>query len=94
MKTIPASVAKELAYGCSFDGYKHISNESEDSGRWSAYVTTVYQEAGKLWAFDWEEGLTENQEDEIHETPYGSGLVEVYEVEPYQVSVTKFRKVS
>ncbi len=57
---------KNFAYGDDGDGFNHITNEEGDDRRWSRTITTIVQsEATELfYAFDWEHGLTEVQENE------------------------------
>ena len=41
-----------------------------DNDRWTRPVQTVFEVQGRLFALDWEEGLTENQENEFFDQPY------------------------
>ena len=38
--------------------------------RWSRSAQTIFNVNGRLFALDWEEGLTENQENEFFNQPY------------------------
>lgn len=41
-----------------------------DNGRWTRPVQTVFEVQGRLFALDWFQGLTENQEHEFFDQPY------------------------
>lgn len=41
-----------------------------ENRRWSRSVTTVFLLGDKTFALDWEQGLTEMQENEFHYQPY------------------------
>jgi hypothetical protein len=48
--------------------YEHpVDTIIGDSGRWSRLVTTIVSIDGRYYAIDWDEGLTENQENEFEE---------------------------
>lgn len=57
--------------------------------RWSRSVTSVVELEGKLYAIDWEEGLTENQENEFYNQPYPVKL----ETEEIVVTKTNIIKI-
>jgi hypothetical protein len=64
-----------------------LENELVDTGRWSTIHSFVWQENGdKMYGILYENPATELQEVEDAE------LSEVYEVEPVQVVVTKYKK--
>ena len=60
-----------------------VYEERGDDGRWSRHMLTVYRIGDKNYALDWNEGLTENQEND-----YSNQLYEV-SVEEVEVTVTK-----
>lgn len=41
-----------------------------ENRRWSRSAQTIFEVSGRLFALDWENGLTESQEDEFFEQPY------------------------
>ena len=43
---------------------------SSDLHRWTRTVTTVFEVEGRLFALEWEQGLTEECEDEFYDQPY------------------------
>lgn len=47
-----------------------VYTEEGEMRRWSRSVMSVVEINDKLYAIDWEEGLTENQENEFFEQPY------------------------
>lgn len=47
-----------------------VYQEKDEDRRWSRSVTTVVRINDKLYAIEWEEGLTENQENEFYNQPY------------------------
>lgn len=49
---------------------KYIGDEEGDSGRWTKSMSTIFELNGQLYCIDWEQGLTEYQEDEYWEQPY------------------------
>ena len=57
-----------------------------DLDRWTRHITTICKLNDKYYAVEWEQGLTEYQEDYIEEQPY--------EVESYEevVVIKKWRK--
>lgn len=89
---IPYDDARMLAYTDSNEYFNWIAEEVSDSGRWQEYVTTVFLVPGSpgYLAFSWARGLTENQEDDIWSE---NGMVEVFEVVPYEVRETRYREV-
>lgn len=50
--------------------HKVVAEIEGDSGRWTKSMTTIIQVEEDLWAIDWEQGLTEYQENEFWEQPY------------------------
>lgn len=41
-----------------------------ENRRWSRSAQTIFEVNGRLFALDWENGLTESQEDEFYNQPY------------------------
>lgn len=68
------------------DGVKIVENEMLGSGRWSTHSRAVLQKGNEFVALDYEEPATEYQEG-------GDFDYEFYVVEPYDIVVTKFRRV-
>jgi hypothetical protein len=57
--------AKQLIWDC------EIEAEYGDNRRWSRSVTSIVEDVdGKCYAIDWEEGLTESQENEYYAGTY------------------------
>lgn len=54
---IPEEVCRELCW-------KNGETFSNGSGRWTEYMTVLYECQGFYYGLDWERGLTECQEDE------------------------------
>lgn len=71
---IDEEMAQELAWGDT-EEYTQVWEEDLGSGRWTEVVRTIVKRDsdGKLFAFTWQRGLTEYQENEF----YGCELVEV-----------------
>lgn len=60
------------------------------SGRWYRYEQVVFKHDGQLWQIDRQRPLTEIQEND----PWnGEDVVTATLVEPYEVTVTKYRAV-
>lgn len=59
---------REIVKGEIFD----IVDEQEDNElhRWTRTVTTVFEIEGRLFAIEWEQGLTEECDDEFYNQPY------------------------
>jgi len=85
--------AEDLGYGSNTDTLTHVANEQLRESRWMMHIRTVFSDNRNdvLWAFDWQRGLTENQEDyfplEVNDT------MPCYRVEPYEVATIKYRPV-
>lgn len=62
-----------------------VDEESDGSGRWYDYVTTVLKMNNRYFAFDWCRGKTEMQDDDFDDSEY-------YEVVPKTktITVTKY----
>ena len=65
--------------------HEYGDNEQDGSGRWTAYITSIIQVEDKFFQINWEQGLTEYQEDSFGNQPQ--------EVEPYEetIVVTKYK---
>ena len=67
MKTISFEDAKELTYEAS-DKYNFVARVEGESGRWNKDVQIIFSDVNKpedLFAFNYSEGLTEEQESTI-----------------------------
>ena len=58
-----------------------VAEQSNDAGRWYAYVKTIIKMNNRYFAFDWCRGKTEMQDDDFFSSHY-------YEVEPKEHVVT------
>jgi hypothetical protein len=67
-----------------------VSNEVVDTRRWYEIHEVVFPYEGQLWAVRYRAPLTEMQEGI---EPFASDPVVATLVEPYEVSVTKYRPV-
>ena len=47
-----------------------IDRISNGKGRWEEYMTTIFKVSNRFFAIDWEQGLTECQENFYNEQPY------------------------
>jgi hypothetical protein len=83
-RKFPTKDIQELAFG-SFDGYILIEDEHQDSSRWMEFRRLVFKFDDKYYAFDYEVGLTEIQED-CGTFDEAGDEVECYEVEPKEVA--------
>ena len=54
----------EVVYGFSYD------SDYGDNRRWSRTVTTIVKLCDRYFSIDWEEGLTEYQENEFYDQPF------------------------
>lgn len=50
-------------------GYE-ISREEGDCGRWTMAIYSIVELCGRFFEIDWEQGLTEYQENEFYIQPY------------------------
>lgn len=50
--------------------FSEVYREEGEDRRWSRSVLTVHRAGDKLYAVEWEHGLTENQDDQFWEQPY------------------------
>lgn len=65
---------------------KSIRTEEISAHRWYNRVIDVFERDGEFVAVEWDEPASELQEDQDYNA-------EVYEVEPYEATVTKYRRV-
>lgn len=47
-----------------------VEREEGDHGRWTRHITSIIKLCDKYFALDWEQGLTECQENEYYSKPY------------------------
>lgn len=50
--------------------YEIDSVDDGEDGRWQRYITSVFEYEGRLFAFNWAQGLTESQDDSFDEQPF------------------------
>jgi hypothetical protein len=75
-----------LDIGYDLDGYETISREEGENRRWARQVTLITKSpTGKLYRWSYDEGLTENQDNEFDDR----GIIEVKAVTK-TVVVTKY----
>lgn len=79
------------------DSQEYVSDVHKSSSRWMEQRRMVFlAEDGKHYAADYEVGLTENQECQPFEDPYGGSYGETItciEVEAYERTVRDWREV-
>ena len=73
------------------DHYEVIYDNVEDSSRWSIQHEMVFKYDGKFYQTSYRVGATEYQDEQPYEND--NDEIECHEVEPYEVTVTKYRKV-
>ncbi|MCK4245561.1 MAG: hypothetical protein KAX20_08055 [Candidatus Omnitrophica bacterium] len=90
---------KEILKGLANEDYDRdvfdiIKDELIDTSRWSNIYEMVFRDKAseKLYLSSYSRGATESQDERPYE--YSSEEVEVIEVEEYQETVTKYRKVT
>lgn len=94
---VPSVVAAALLYGGETGGWAWEANEEGDDRRWSRTNTLVIRRLSDdtLWGINYEEGLTENQENEYPWKPYSGTrpeTVTAVRVYAYKVTVTEYRR--
>lgn len=52
------------------DGIEVIDTIEGEHSRWTEHMTTIFRYENKLYALEWERGLTEYQENEFYNQPY------------------------
>lgn len=93
---LSSNIAKETCFGGSFEGWTHVDEEQGDDRRWYRTNMVVLRGPdGMTYAFDYEEGLTENQENMY---PWGDRYdknppeeIDVYRVIPVEITKTEWR---
>lgn len=63
-ENISESELKELVWDY------EVEREEGDHGRWTIHITSIIKLCDKYFALDWEQGLTECQENEYYSKPY------------------------
>lgn len=58
------------------DAITFVDEQDGDSGRWTKHKTTIFKVNNDLWCVQWEEGLTECQENEFYDQPYKVKCIE------------------
>ncbi len=96
MTAFPLETLSELRWSNEIDGLTKVAVMDEGSGRWSSYHTLVFSAEGKLYGVTYKMGLTESQDYSTSDqfSCYGKDEVEVFEVEPYEYTETRYRKVT
>lgn len=56
--------------------YSQCAEIEGDKGRWSVYTQSIIKLRDKYFSIDWDQGLTEIQEDEFYNQPYEVKKVE------------------
>jgi hypothetical protein len=81
--------AQELAWGGAVEGLEYVAEVGMGARRWSETIRVVFVEVGKpeLWAFEYEKGLTENQETEIE-------AAVAFRVEAVPVTTTTYKRLA
>lgn len=76
-----------VVYG-DHDDYQTISEEIYGQGRWSIRKSGIFKRLsdGTFWMADWSEGATEYQD----KSPFEYNDAEFFQVEPKEVTVTKY----
>lgn len=76
----------EMTYG-SVEGFEWVDTIERDSGRWMRYMTVITKTpSGLYYSWEYEEGLTEEQESS---GPGEYGAVEVIPVQRHETLVPK-----
>lgn len=83
------SVYEDKIYG----KIKILKNAIGYTSRWSSHHTLIFQIAStlKFYKSVYSRGLTENQDESPYE--FEEEFVKVVEVEPYEVTIVKYREV-
>lgn len=84
MRELTEFELSHIAYD-DFEGAEIIDNIIGENNRWTRSMTTIFKYEDKLYALNWEQGLTEYQCNEFYCQPY--------EVEEYKevIEVTKYK---
>lgn len=73
------------------DRFEVIYQEIIDTSRWSIRYSMIFKFEDKFFSTAYSVGATESQDERPYE--YEGDLIECIEVEPYEVTVTKYREV-
>ena len=76
-----AKLKKEFPFDEMIYNDNVVDEESSDSNRWYDYVTTILKMGDRYFAFDWNRGKTEIQDDDFDDAEY-------YEVVPGTKTIT------
>lgn len=79
---LTAEQVQDLAYGDDINGFEFIAEVEGEDRRWSRTIQVIakHTESGKLYSVEYEQGLTEMQENEYEDQ-------EAKEVEPVTKTV-------
>lgn len=77
----PSELEKEFPFNEMVFSDNMVDEESDGSGRWYDYVTTILKMGDRYFAFDWNRGKTEIQDDDFDDAEY-------YEVVPGTKTIT------
>lgn len=88
MKTREFTIAELEAV---MDSSAVIDDELADTSRWYEIRDLVFEADGRLWRVQYNVGLTENQSCDPFEFQHDP--IKAEEVEPFEVSVTRYRPV-
>lgn len=94
---IDRNLANDLAWGGSDDQFEFVNSEQVGTGRWESRLQLVIRRVSdqKLFGAEYALGLTEHQERCPFERDDANDddRVEFREIEPYNVTITKYRYV-
>jgi len=71
--------------------YRVITNEMIDTSRWSIRHHLIFEYQDKFYESSYSTGATEYQDEGPYE--YDDNEIECYEVEPYQTTITKYKRI-
>lgn len=77
----PSELEKEFPFDEMVFSNNVVDEESDGSGRWEDYVTTIFKMDNRYFAFDWCRGKTEMQDNDFDTSEY-------YEVVPKTKTIT------
>lgn len=83
---LATDIADSIMYGGSSMGWSHVAEEEGDAHRWEREMTTVIRNPeGVHYAFDWRQGLTENQENQYPWQKHAYNVPDLTEIDVYEV---------
>jgi len=88
-REFPKEELLALVWGDDPPGYEKIEEHQTGTSRWSNHHALVFRYEGELWRTHYSVGLTELQDQE----PFEYDEPVAYRVEPYEITVTKYRPV-